>query len=198
MATVEQQTKAAFARLFVRADWRLFKTMAEFYFERAACLRKSDMTHVPTEWRLLARNAQKRLFIGIGTELLLKALYLKHGFVINRLAARHPTLKFPFTPAQLGAVALASDETYMLGDLIHHLAKVPAIGAFGQFDGGLRIAKVFRNKEGHVVLPTHRFNPQDYRDIERALVELYTRGFGETLRVRFAVAQGERGSWDVR
>ena len=73
MPTVEQTVKADFARVFVQADWDLFKAMAEFHLERAARLKKTDMKYVPRRWRLLARNAQKRLFIGIGTKLLLKA-----------------------------------------------------------------------------------------------------------------------------
>lgn len=196
MATVEQLIKAEFARVFVKSDWHFFKAMAEFYLARAATLRKADVAYVPQTWRLLARNAQKRLFIGIGVELLLKALYLKHGFAINKLPPKHPTLKFPFTPAEAAGVALAADDTYMLGDLIDNLWKVPAVGSLGALDRGLRIAKVFRNKEGHVVLPAHKFNPQDYRDIEQSLVAVYLRGFGETLRVRFSVGK-EKAAWKV-
>lgn len=198
MVTIEQVTKAAFAREFVESDWRLFKAMAEFHLDRATSLRMADVAHVPQKWRLLARNAQKRLFIGIGVELLLKALYLKHGFAINKLPQKHPTVKFPFTPAQAAGVALAADDTYMLSELIDKLSKVPALSNLGPLDRGLRIAKVFRNKEGHVVLPAHQFNPQDYRDIEQSLVAIYSSGFGETLRVRFSVGMGEKAIWKVR
>jgi hypothetical protein len=98
MPTVEKIVKAQFAELFVQNDWRLFKRMAEFHFERAVFLRTSDMKRMAKQWRLLARNTDKRLLIGLGTELLLKAVYLKHGFSINRPekgAAGAPT--FPFT-----------------------------------------------------------------------------------------------------
>ena len=197
MASVEQTTRANFARVFVRSDWRLFKTVAEFHLERAAHLRKADMKHIPQIWRLLARNAQKRLFIGIGTELLLKALYLRHGFGINKPTDSARGLAFPFKAAQVASADLARDQTYMLNDLIQNLSKVPAIGRLGALDRGLRIAKVFRNKEGHVVLPTHRFNPQDYRDVEQSLVGLYSRGFNQTLSVRFSVAAHEKSIWAV-
>jgi hypothetical protein len=197
MATVEEVIKATFAREFVKSDWRLFKAMAEFHLDRAASLRMADVAHVPQNWRLLARNAQKRLFIGIGIELLLKAVYLKHGFAINKLSARHPTLTFPFTPAQAAGVALKADDTYTLGALVDKLSSIPAMGALGPLDRGLRIAKVFRNKEGHVVLPDHPYNPQDYRDIEQSLVAIYSSGFGETLRVHFSVGKGEKAIWNV-
>lgn len=197
MPSVEQVAKANFARVFVHKDWRLFKTIAEFHLENAARLRKSDMKHVPIRHRLLARNSQKRLSIGIGTELLLKALYLKHGFVINKPETKGDGLRFPFTVVQAANIALAPASTYMLNDLIQALSKVGAIGKLGPLDRGLKIAKVFRNKEGHVVLNAHIFNPQDYREIEQSLAQLYSRGFDETLRVRFAVAKKDRAIWRV-
>jgi hypothetical protein len=122
---------------------------------------------------------------------------LKHGFAINKAPSKHPTLRLPFTWAAAAGVALASDDTYMLGALIDKLSKVPRFHDYGRFDRGLRIAKVFRNKEGHVVLPAHEFKPQNYRDIEQSLVEMYSRGFGETLRVRFSVGVKEKALWKV-
>ena len=55
-----------------------------------------------------------------------------------------------------------------------------AIGALGPLEPGLRIAKVFRNKEGHVVVRAHNFDAQEYREIETALVGVYAPGFGQT------------------
>jgi hypothetical protein len=196
MPSVEQTVKAYFAREFVKSDWRFFKTVADRYFERSARLRKSDLHAFPVEWRLLARNIEKRLYIGMGTELLLKAAYLKHGFVINkpaRVSAKPPA--FPFTRAAAPTLRLDLGDTYTLNDLICGLAKVPAIGALGNLERGLRIAKVFRNKEGHVVLPAHKFDPRDYRDIEQSLVEIYARALRESLQVRFSVASREKAIW---
>lgn len=199
MPSVEQAVKAQFARVFVQSDWQLFKRMAEFYLDRAAYLRTADMKRVAQPFRLLARNSEKRLFIGIGTELLLKGLYLKHGFAINRFergTAGAPS--FPFTFAQAQGFTQAPAETYMLNELIQRLSAVPAIGNLGELERGLCIAKVFRNKEGHSVLPRHRFDPHNYRDIEAALVGLYARGFAQNLQVRFSLKAGERGAWRVK
>lgn len=199
MASVEQDVKRHFAREFRRNDWGLFKRMADHYLERAVFLRGRDVK-IAADLRLLARNSQKRLFIGIGTELLLKALYLRHGLAINKpadpKAAGVPP--FPFTFAQAAAITLLPDQTYMLGDLIDKVSRVPAIGQLGGLTRGLRVAKVFRNKEGHVVLPSHAFDPSNYRDVEAALVALYARAFGETLDVRFSIATGEKGRWTIR
>jgi hypothetical protein len=198
MATVEQTIKAQFARVFLKADAPLFKRMAEFHFERAVFLRSADMKRIASDWRLLARNSEKRLLIGIGTELLLKSLYLRHGFSINKPekgAAGAPA--FPFTFGQAHAFPQAPDETYMLNVLIQQLHKVPAVGALGPLERGLLIAKVFRNKEGHGVVSTHHFDAQNYRDIETALVGIFHRGFGETLQVRFSLETSEKGVWRV-
>lgn len=199
MPTVEQTVKAQFARVFTKSDWALFKRMAEFHLERAVYLRIADMKEIAKPWRLLARNSEKRLFIGIGTELLLKALYLKHGFSINKpeKGVNAPPA-FPFTFVQAQGIPQAPDETYMLNTLIQRLPAVQAIGPLGALERGLLIAKVFRNKEGHGVLATHAFEAQNYRDIEATLVGLYARGFGQTLHVRFFLEPGDRGSWDLQ
>jgi hypothetical protein len=198
MPTIEQTVKAHFAKVFAKSDWYAFKGLADRYFERSARLRKSDMKAYPEAWRLLARNIEKRLFIGVGTELLLKALYLKHGFVINKPAkGKRAVPAFPFTRGQATGIQLAADETYTLNNLIQGLPKVPAIGTLGQLERGLLIAKVFRNKEGHVVLIAHKFDPQEYRDVEQSLVAIYARGFGQTLQVRFSVAHGEKAAWEL-
>src|SRR5439155_22087716 len=83
--SVEQNVKQTFARLFVENDWTLFKSMSEFYFQSAVFLKKSDVGYVSPNLKLLTRNCLKRLYIGIGAELLLKAIYLKRGFLINKL-----------------------------------------------------------------------------------------------------------------
>ena len=83
MLTIEQSVKAQFEKLFDATDWRLFKTMAELNLKQAAELKKKDMP-VPEPYQLVARNSRKRLLIGVGVELLLKSVYLKHGYLINK------------------------------------------------------------------------------------------------------------------
>lgn len=201
MPSIDELAKAQFAKVFAANDWRTFKRMADRYFERSARLRKADMSAFPKNMRLLARNIEKRLFIGIGTELLLKAIYLKHGFVINK-AVKDTTVvapSFPFTPAQATAagITLAPGDTYMLNDLIQCLHRVPAIGALGSLESGLRIAKVFRNKEGHVVVDAHKYNPEEYTEVEKALVGIYARAFGQKLRVTISMGPNEKAAWKL-
>jgi hypothetical protein len=86
----------------------------------------------------------------------------------------------------------------MLDDLIQKLSSVPTVGSLGADEKGLKIAKVFRNKEGHGVVAEHAFDSSNYRDIEAALVALYSRGFNLTLQVRFSLKPGEKGLWRVK
>ena len=85
----------------------------------------------------------------------------------------------------------------MLNDLIQCFHRVPTVGALGPLEPGLRIAKVFRNKEGHVVVSAHKFDPQEYREIETALIGVYARGFGQTLKVTISMAPKEKAVWKL-
>jgi hypothetical protein len=195
MPDIEQSVKSQFAKVFVAPDWLLFKKMAEANLREAATLLKADMS-IESSLKLLARNARKRLLIGVGVELLLKAIYLKQGYAINR--PKDSPLKFPFLAKDAKGVQLFEDKTVMLNELIE---KLPIIVAPLQNKAstlkGLRIAKVFRNKEGHGVTSTHVFDPTNYTDIASSLVDLYRDAFGEKLSVQFSLAPDERAVWRI-
>jgi hypothetical protein len=197
MTSIEQSIKAGYAKLFSASDWSLFKQFADSYLREAAYLKKKDMG-VAEKLKLLARNSRKRMLIGIGTELLLKAAYLKNGYAINKLAAKS-TLVFPFTlkAAATAKVKLTETETFMLNDLIEHFHQVIQLPHPDVVRKGLRIAKVFRNKEGHVVTPAHTFDQSNYRNIEASLTLIYQVAFGQTLTVRFSVAPNEKAAWTI-
>jgi hypothetical protein len=90
------------------------------------------------------------------------------------------------------------DQTYMLDDLINKLKAVPALhGLTADGVRGLKIAKVFRNKEGHGVLPKQQYDASHYRDIEASLASLYAQAFGETLNLRFSLEPNEKGVWEI-
>ena len=194
MGTIEQSVKAQFAKVFAITDWHLFKRMAESNLEEAAKLKRTDI-RIDNALRLLARNSRKRLLIGVGVELLLKAVYLKQGYAINKPPPGH-VLKFPFLAQDAAGVRLVDDKTFMLNDLISHLAGVLPLSEKVVTIRGLSIAKVFRNKEGHTVTDSHLFDATNYRDIASALVALYRDAFEETLSVTFSVAR-ERAVWSL-
>ncbi len=197
MPSLEQSVKCQYAKVFSDSDWCLFKEMADVSLSEAAFLRKSDFKKVPHTRRLLVRNSRKRLLIGVGAELLLKAIYLKTGFCINKpqgpRALSAP--KFPFTPAAAAGVPLDGADTYTLDKLIDKLKEIIKLQDPAVVTDGLRIAKVFRNKEGHVVTSEHKFVPESFRAIENALVALYADAFHEQLTVRFSLKSGEKAAW---
>jgi hypothetical protein len=198
MISLEQSVKDQFAKVFESCDWQLFKEVADINLAEAARLKMSSLKNVPLNRRLLIRNTRKRLLIGIGIELLLKAIYLKSGYGINKplKAVTGPTPPFKLADADQGL--LNPNDTLTLSKLIENLTKVVQLSKRDLVIDGLRIAKVFRNKEGHVVTHTHIFNPSNYRAIEASLVEIYSCAFGETLKVQFSLEVGEKGIWDVQ
>jgi hypothetical protein len=195
MATTEQTVKYHFAQVVAASDWPLFKKFAEFNLREAATIKTTDMA-IQRSLRLLARNSRKRLLIGVGVELLLKAVYLKHGYTINKLS-QHGQLAFPFTFQQSAALPLLADKTFMLNDLIEHLPKVVQLSEKLVTVHGLTIAKVFRNKEGHTVTATHAFDASNYTDIASALIALYRDAFDQKLALQFAVARNQSPVWKL-
>jgi hypothetical protein len=195
MPDIEQSVKAQFAKVFTLADWDLFKKMAESNLREATSLLKADM-HIESSLQLLARNSRKRLLIGVGVELLLKAIYLKQGYAINR-PPKDSQLKFPFLAKDAKGISLVDDKTVMLNDLIEKLPIVVPLQNKASTLRGLKIAKVFRNKEGHGVTSRHVFDPTNYTDIASSLVDLYRDAFREKLSIQFSLSPDEQAVWRI-
>ena len=193
--TIEQSIKAQFAKVFRTPDWWLFKKIAEANLREAAALKKANMP-IESPLRLLARNARKRLLIGVGVELMLKAVYLRNGYCINKPEGRS-SLKFPFTEHSAAGAPLADDRTFELNKLIQHLHEITSLQNKVLTIKGLKIAKVFRNKEGHGVTAAHAFFASNYQDIESSLVELYRDAFSERLSVHFSLGPRDKAVWRV-
>jgi hypothetical protein len=195
MPSLEAMVKSQFEKVFKSSDWKRFKLIAESNLAEAAFV-KSRQMRIADPLQLLARNSRKRLLIGVGVELLLKSIYLKRGFVINRTTQGNAP-PFPFTIADVPADSLDPSQTFMLNDLIQKLPTVVQLQDRSTTVNGLRIAKVFRNKEGHCVTASHAFNAQDYVDIAESLRLLYQDAFNQELTVRFSMAHGERAAWHL-
>ena len=194
--TPEKIAKTRFAKFFQQEDWLIFKKVAEINLSEAAYLKKKSFTSVPSGLRLLARNSRKRLLIGVGVELLLKAVYLKSGYCINK-----PTSKdqhtFPFKLADVQPSEINISDTFTLAPLIDKLPTITEVIPEREvISRGFRVAKVFRNKEGHVVTQSHEYEASEYRAIESALVSLYKCAFSQNLVVRFAVEKRDRPCWE--
>jgi hypothetical protein len=195
MPSVEQTIKSQYAKVFRQADWRLFKEAAESLLREAAHIKTDDM--VFSRRKLLARNSRKRLLIGIATELLLKSVYLKNGYCINKTKEGNHTVGFPLPLDRAVNVELDAADTFSLNKLLDHLGDVVPCNDGELILKGLKIAKAFRNKEGHIVTEAHAFDSVNYRDIEASLVALYRHAFKERLELRFSLEPDERALWNV-
>lgn len=196
MSSIESQIKAQYTKFFVKKDWHTFKTVADYYLKTAAQLKKKDITG---EKSLLIRNIQKRLFIGIGCELLLKAFYLNEGYCINKPVNRRNDRR-NWRPSRFNQIARAdyeTDYTCTMNELIDNLGKIHTFKENKLVIQGFKIAKVFRNKEGHIVVFRHEFDPQNYTDIEMALTEFYREAFSQKLIIEISMKPNQKGLFKI-
>jgi hypothetical protein len=115
MPDIEPDVKAQFSKFFMMKDWPKFKRVAEYYLKAAAYLKKEDIDSAEQD-RLLIRNIQKRLFIGVSGELLLKSFYLKSGYGLNKPKDNYQ-VRFPYKLQAVTPTDFRTDKTYMMNDL---------------------------------------------------------------------------------
>ena len=198
--SIERSIKDQYAKFFEESDWHIFKKTADFYFETAAKLLKKDILYEEDSLKLLRRNTMKRLFIGIGCELLLKAIYLKNGFCINKPKnVRQMSTIFPYKFSDIDPNDFKDDDTLSFNQLIEKLFNIQNYGEDKDIiNKGLRISKVFRNKEGHIVVSSHKYVPQNYKDIEECLIRIYEKSFNEKLQISFSMSKGEKAIFNIK
>ena len=198
--SIERSIKDQYAKFFEKTDWNIFKESADYYFETAAKILNKDIQYGEEYLKLLRRNVTKRLYIGIGCELLIKAIYLKNGFCINKLRkGKKLQNPYPYKIADIDKNDFKDDDTLSLNQLIQKLFDIEDYGEEkSSIEKGLRISKVFRNKEGHVVVLWHGFEAQNYRDIETSLIGIYRNSFNEDLQLTFSVADGEVANFNIK
>lgn len=195
MENVEQDIKNQFSKIFEFKDTPVFKKMADYYFEQAAKLLNKDID-IEDKFKLMVRNIQKRLFIGIATELLLKSIYLKNGYCINK-HKKGFGIGYPDLFKNINKVELEISNTYSLNELIDNFSKISKIHLSKDTIKGLKICKVFRNKEGHIAVLHHKAIPQNYRDIESAIIDMYNIGFGEKLKFKISFMDEEESLFNI-
>lgn len=207
MASVEKEIKSEFEKIFRERDWTLFKTGADYYLNSAAFLKKDDIKLLPNQTnnkkdiRLLFRNIQKRLWIGVACEFLIKAYFLKSGFVINKLEDRKLKL---INFKDLENCKLKPEDTFTFSQLIDLLSKLEKIKRKTKQNKipndiiiGLKIAKVFRNKEAHSIIDTHIYNKKNYKIIEDCVIYLYKNWFDEELKFKISFAKNEKSEFKI-
>lgn len=194
--TPETNIKEQFAKYFVKKDWAVFKKFAEYYLKQAAKLQTTDIEESDT-FSLLFRNVQKRLFIGIACELLLKSAYLKAGYIINKPKDNKIYRNVNYRIDTIPEDELRIGDTFSFNQLLDNFDEIIAVENSELFEKGFRIAKVFRNKEGHVALRWQRFDKENYTDIENALQLLYKSVFNRTLKYQISFEKDEPWEFEI-
>jgi hypothetical protein len=196
MVDIESQIRDQYAKFFVDHDWYTFKTVSEHYLQTAAKLKKCDIE--ARDHKLLLRNVQKRLFIGIACELLLKAFYLKRGYCINRpINSKHPGAKRPCRLAEVDRTHFKIDRTHSIDFLVKNLERLQRFHQYALIENGFRIARAFRNKEGHVAVSSHKFSASNYEDVAAAFKAFYQEAFYEDLLLQIAMGRNESAKFRV-
>ena len=195
--SIEQTIKEQYSKIFEEKDWRHFKKIAEYYFETAATLRKKDIPSSNKNMKLLIRNTQKRLFLGVGCELLVKSCYLKSGYFINKLKKTRSNNLIQFNDREVSE--FNEDNTMQLDFLIKNLNQIIIFKNWQIIETGLKILKVYRNKEVHITSKIHAFNEQDYRGIEKSIEQLYKEAFNETIEFRISMTENDgKGVFEIK
>jgi hypothetical protein len=194
---ITNEIKLQYAAIWDSTNSSWFKQVAEYYLEVAAYLKgrniKQRTTQLPS---LLLRNSQKRLYLGIGCELLIKSFYLKNGYCINLFKDKFAGRKIPTHKlADINNQDINQYKTFTLDQLINHL---PDVGINSpQIKRGFQIAREFRNKEGHITSRTHLFDDENYKDIQKTIVSFYDVGFGQTLDFCIAIKANDSAEFKI-
>jgi len=107
----------------------------------------------------------------------------------------------PNKPTKFSTIAnlniLNPADTYTLNSLIDNVSEIINSSNHSDFEKGLKMAKVFRNKEGHVAVLWHKADRQNYTDIENCITEIYDNGFDEKLNFKISFLDGESAIFSI-
>jgi len=210
--SIEQKVKSDYVSIFKKSDWELFKLGADKYFESAAELKRKDIASeeiiLPNlkkkDARLLLRNKRKRLFIGLGCELLIKAFYLKSGFYINSINNKKGLGSNAFKFSELTDADIDTEKTLKfdlmiagLGELDRKVNERKKGKVDSQLKDALCIAKVFRNKEAHIITKGHKYDRKDYNEIENGIKKMYEIWFSEKLEFKISFEPNQDGIFEI-
>ncbi len=146
-----KKTKQVYYK-YKKNDWIQFVEKAEYFF---------GLYHGPFDFvSFFDRNYLNRVYLGLGFEFLLKGIFLKKGYLINKFdydQNRKDQLRNPKTPIRLGTFKrrYIQTDTHTLGNFIDILPKIkPQRVEKKYFEyyviAGLQIARNWRNQDVHI------------------------------------------------
>ena len=198
MSNVINEIHSQYTCLLMPDDWLAFRQLAEYHFKIAAKLHKADLELADAPKSML--HSVKRLHIGVGFELILKAAYLKNGKCINvfNRGIEHPHKAPIHDMANMDKTILNAKETYSLSLLIQNYSATFNRLADKRFADGLRVAYLFRSKEGRIACPEQDYNDELYQLVSDAIIKLYQDAFDIELDFQIAIKRKDKGVFKVK
>jgi len=141
---------------FRRRDWEKFINRSEEYFKRYKSISEEFFSE--------SKDCLSRAYLGFGFEFLLKGIFLKNGYAINKLdkkyLEKHKNFQKPSEPVKISNLSkkIMSEQTHELGHFIGLLLKVLP-KKYSKLDkkytdycllAGLKIAQQWRNLDVHM------------------------------------------------
>lgn len=167
---------------FKQKDWHLFVNKSEYFF--------SLYTSSINFFGVKNEDYLNRAYLGFGFEFLLKGIFLKKGYLINKVVNNNQFIlagkAIPSHPIKLGAVTkdFIKAEVYGFDHWINQIKRIKPLKVEDRdFDyyilAGLKIAQNWRNKDVHT--PTgYRMSDsviqQHLKDSHDGLYHLFLRG----------------------
>ena len=186
-----------FSKIYSQEDYIVFKKRAEKFLDFFREL-KPELTNLNKIGlkNHLENELKSRLFLGIATELILKSVYLKEGYLINivdenklkEFKKKNPNKKIEkhFKIFEVPQEFVDKNKTYGINtylksfqDFFKELGKNQYLTHIRK---GLEIAKIWRNKEAHAGGGYHYENGQDITEICFSLEYIYKKFFNEHLK----------------
>jgi len=193
LANFLKKYKDNFSKIYKEKHWSLFKENADKFFDFFREI-YTNLPNIRGMNKACQEELKARIFLGIGCELLLKAVYLKNGYLINlidkgKLKKLGKNIDKPYKISKVPFEYINKDGTE---GLRYYLDKLEIF-----FDGmsrekcnayvkkGLEIVKLWRNKEAHIGRGYHSEDITNWIDIRSSLTEIYKVVFGEKLKPLF-------------
>ena len=119
---------------------------------------------------------------------------IKHPIIINR-TEKNRLIKFEDNEE---SNLIDKTETFTMNLQIQNFNKIVDFEDWKTIEKGLNIAKVFRNKEGHVVSLYHDYDNTNYSDIEYSIISIYKKIFNRKLEFKISMETNDNGLFRIK
>ncbi|MDO8511421.1 MAG: hypothetical protein Q7S55_04620 [Nanoarchaeota archaeon] len=187
-----EDLKERFSKVYLQKDYPLFKKNADRFLDFFRALQSKDVIDLDKNFDGYINDGLKsRVFLGIAVELILKAAYLKNGYLINSVKDKKED-NFPKGISKPYKINEVPDKniklkntvslSYLLDNLHLFFKEIDYKEYITYVKKGIEIAKIWRDKEMHVGGGYHLENGNDIIDVGRSLFNIYKIIFNEDLK----------------